>query len=65
MVLCKTFEIVIGGSGYVLFSYFYVLPSGGMVSRTLDYVICVGLKTLRRIKRLVGERERDYSDLTL
>jgi hypothetical protein len=26
----------------VLFSYFYVLSSCGMVSRTLDYVICMG-----------------------
>ncbi len=43
MVLCKTFEAVTGGSGYVLYSsYFYVLSSGGMVSGTLDYVICVG-----------------------
>jgi hypothetical protein len=30
------------GSWYVLFSYFHVLSSWGMVSRTLDYVICMG-----------------------
>jgi hypothetical protein len=42
MVLCKTFEVVIKGSGYVLSSYFYVLSSEGMVLITLDYVICVG-----------------------
>jgi hypothetical protein len=42
VVLCKTFEVVTGGSGYVLSSYFYVLSSGGMVSRILDYVICEG-----------------------
>jgi len=42
VVLCKTFEIVTRGSGYVLFSYFYVLSSGGMVLGTLDYVIYVG-----------------------
>ncbi len=42
MVLCKTFEAITRGSGYVLFSYFYVFSSGGMVSGTLDYVIYVG-----------------------
>ncbi len=42
MVLCKTFEAVTRGSGYVLSSYFYVLSSGRMVSGTLNYVICVG-----------------------
>jgi hypothetical protein len=41
VVLCKTFEALTRGSGYVLFSCFYVLSSGRMVSRTLDYVICV------------------------
>jgi hypothetical protein len=59
MVFCKTFETVTEGNGYVLSSYFYVLPSGGMVSGTLDYVICVGLKTLRRKKRLMGSRKKD------
>jgi hypothetical protein len=58
VVLCKTFEAITGGSGYVLSSYFYVLLNGGMVSGTLEYVICVGLKTLKRRKRLVGSRER-------
>jgi hypothetical protein len=38
----KKFETVIGGSGYVLSSYFFVLSSGAMVLETLDYVICVG-----------------------
>ncbi len=43
MVICKTFEVVTKGSGYVLSSScFYVLSSRVMVSRTLDYVICVG-----------------------
>ncbi len=42
MVLCKTFESVIWERGYVLSYYFYVLSSGGMVLRTLDYVIYVG-----------------------
>jgi hypothetical protein len=43
VVLCKTFEAVTRGSGYVLSSScFCVLSSGGMVSGTLDYVICVG-----------------------
>jgi hypothetical protein len=28
VVLCKTFEAAIKGSGYVLSSYFFVLPSG-------------------------------------
>ncbi len=42
MVLCKTFEVIIGGNGYVLSSCFYVLSRRGMVSGTLDYVICVG-----------------------
>jgi hypothetical protein len=42
VVLCKTFEAFIGGSGYVLSFYFYALSNEGMVSRTLDYVICVG-----------------------
>ncbi len=43
VVLCKTFEAVTRGSGHVLTSScFCVLSSGGMVSGTLDYVICVG-----------------------
>jgi hypothetical protein len=42
VVLCKTFEVVTGGSGYVLSSYFFVLSSGMMVLEKLDCVICVG-----------------------
>jgi hypothetical protein len=42
MVLCKTFETITKGNGYVLSYCFYALSSGGMVLRTLDYVICVG-----------------------
>jgi hypothetical protein len=42
MFLCKTFEAITKGNAYVLFSYFYVLSSGGIVSGTLDYVIYVG-----------------------
>jgi len=38
----RLFEVVDGGSGYVLSSFFFVLLSGAMVSRTLDYVIYVG-----------------------
>ncbi len=38
----RLFEAITWGSGYVLSSYFYVLSSGAMVLRTLDYVICVG-----------------------
>jgi len=41
VVLCKTFEVVTGGNGYVLSSYFFVLLSGTMVSGKLDCVICV------------------------
>jgi hypothetical protein len=42
VILCKTFEAITRGGGYVLSSYFYVLLSGGVVSRTLNYVICEG-----------------------
>jgi hypothetical protein len=42
VVICKTFEVVIRGNGYVLSSCLFVLSNGGMVSRTLDYVIYVG-----------------------
>ncbi len=38
----RLFEAITRGSGYVLSSCSYVLSSGAMVSRTLDYVICVG-----------------------
>ncbi len=46
MVICKTFEVVIRGSGYVLSSCFYALSSEGMVLGSLDYVICVELRDL-------------------
>jgi hypothetical protein len=39
--LCKTFEVVTRGSGYVLSSCFYALSREEMVSRALDYVIYV------------------------
>jgi hypothetical protein len=44
VVFYKTFEAVTWGNEYVLSSCFYVLSSGGMVSRTLDHVIYVGWK---------------------
>jgi hypothetical protein len=61
MVFCKTFEAIIRGSGYVLFSCFYVLSSGSPMW-SWDHV---GLNTLRRRKKASGlKRERDQRDLT-
>jgi hypothetical protein len=42
VVLCKIIEAITKGSGYVLFSCFYILSSERMVLGTLDYVIYVG-----------------------
>ncbi len=61
MVLYKTFEAIIGGNGYVLFSCFCVLSSGSPMW-SWDHV---GLNTLRRRKKASGlKREKDQKDLT-
>ncbi len=55
VVLCKTFEAIIGGSGYVLSYCFYFLSSGSPMW-SWDRV---GLKTLRRRKKVNGlKKER-------
>jgi hypothetical protein len=42
MVLCKTYEAIIGGVDMCCFPISIFCQSGRMVSRTLDYVICLG-----------------------
>jgi len=42
VVFYKTFEVITRERGYVLSYYFYVLLSGGLVSGTFNYVICMG-----------------------
>jgi hypothetical protein len=54
VVLCKTFEAIIGGNGYVLFFYFYVLSSGSPMW-SWDHV---GLNTLRRRKKSNGLKRK-------
>jgi hypothetical protein len=55
VVFCKTFEAAIGGNGYVLSTCSYVLSNGSPMW-SWDRV---GVKNLRRRKKVGGVQERE------